>query len=460
MPTLYEGVGDNRIADYCPPLSLGYLAASLQAAGHEARVFDTQGRDERLPALLTEYSPDVVGLSCMTTAYPAFARTVRLIREDAGYDGLLVGGGPHLMLEPRKTLAQLPLDVLVVTEGERILPQLVSRGPSPDIAGLYLPSGFTAPASALANLDSLPFPAHEEFEHDLYSSAYYPLMPMRGCPYQCSYCSSKWLWGNRVRTRSPENVAREMQHVYERLGFDSFFMYADTFVTSKRWIREFADRVADLPVRFRCNGRINLMTADLLADLKRAGCCRIDYGVETAVQSVADRIGKALQVSDVPRVIEATVRQGMHAHLYCMLSMPGETVDDMRETVRFAEKMRRRHGCSYTCQITRVFPGTPLAQEVALDHEDWTEILHPDLPYANVPMYPGVGLDREAVLKLWRRAGAGNEIRTIPLQARLRHGVSVLRGRIAARTRLRRLRERLPGRAEGASPGSPPTPPG
>lgn len=413
MPTLYDDVGDvrnsnlkfsstnRRVVKQCPPLGIGYIASSLNQIGCEVKIFDIMGRNEQLASVINSFLPHMICISCMTTAYPEFVQVVRLIREKINYDGILIAGGPHITIEPRKTLEQTSINACVVGEGERIMQEVALKGLLPEIRGLYLSSGFTGNSELINNLDELPFPSYEFYEMDKYvlHKNMFPIMPMRGCPYNCVFCSSKFLVGPKSRFRSPENVVEEVSYLKEKYGYSKFIMYADTFVLNKGWIKKFADLVSKLEISFRCNGRINLMDEDLLKDLKRAGCFQIDYGIETVVQKIADNIRKSQKVKDIHNVIRKTIKYGIHVHLYCMLSLPGEKVEDMRQTIKFAKQMAKIYGCSYTFQILRVFPGTPLAAKIKFNHPDWTQIVHPELPYPNAPIYRE--MDTTVIYNLW-----------------------------------------------------------
>lgn len=402
MPSFYQDFEKKIAYHSIPPIGLGYIASSIRDIC-EVRIFDVMGREEKTREILHEFSPDIIGISCLTTFYPEFASQVNHIRYDIGYNGLLIAGGPHITIEPGKTLQQLPLDGCVVGEGEEVMRELILKGDSQGIRGLMTKNGFQ-PREPIRELDVLPYPAYDLYELDAYQE--HMIMPMRGCPYNCTYCSSRHIWGSNVRTRSPRNVVQEMLFLREKYGLSRFFMGADTFVINKRWVSEFADRTADLGFTYHCNGRLNLMTDQLLVDLKRSGCTRISYGVESAVQHVLDSINKSISAIETEKIIERTVDMGFKVHLYFMLSLPRETIADMQETIRFARRMTYRYGCSIEFQMTRVYPGTPLALTLNLDVADWSRTAHPGLRYPNVPLY--LEYPFEKVSEIW--ASVRNEL--------------------------------------------------
>jgi len=295
------------------------------------------------------------------------------------FNGVLIAGGPHFgfIHEAEQTLSQLPIDSIIIGEGELAILQLLND--YPNTKPIY-------DCEPIKNLENLPFPYWPLFELSKYNSKSMAIHTSRGCPYRCTFCSSMNIWGKRVRFRSAENVVREMDLLHELYGYNRFFFTDDTFVLKSKRIKHFADCLENKPYKFFCHGRINLMTNHLLADLKRAGCFRIDYGVETFVQRISNRIQKDINIAQVEPVIKKTVGFGMQVKIFMMLSLPSESLEDMRYSVCKAVEMRRKYGCSIELQLCRIYPGTQLAAEVGLNVEDWEKKIH-GLRLPNVPIY-------------------------------------------------------------------------
>lgn len=404
-PTYYEDNEQKNSYSFLPPLGLGYLASSARTEGCDVKIFDVMGREQELIQLIKEYQPDIIGLSSMTTSYPGLKDTIELIRNN-GYNGKLIAGGPHITLEPEKTLKQLKLDACIIGDGEESIREMIRFDDWSNIKGLYLSSGFTLSREKIKDLDIIQFPAFDLFELDKYeyciNENILPVIPSRGCPYNCIFCSSKHLEGVHTRFRSPDNLVEEMKQLKQTYGINKFMMYSDTFVSDKKWVTQFSNLIEHEDISFRCNGRINVMTKELLNDLKRAGCYQIDYGVESIVQSVSNVIKKSINVNDVEKIVKLTTSFGIITHLYFMLSLPGESLDDMKETIAFAKKMELKYGSSIEFQITRIYPGTPLAEIAGLNKNDWAEVEHKELRYPNVPCYLEHPL--EQVYDLWQVA--------------------------------------------------------
>ncbi len=409
QPTYYQDAGRTDVYNIVPPLGLGYLANIARREGHEARIFDIMGRDAELPRVMAEFPPDVIGITGMTTNYPEMVSLCRRLRGELGFRGTLVGGGAHVTLEPRRSIEQADFDVIVLGEGDdsfpRLLAALEARGDLSGIQGLHLKNGGdTGKPEKLVDLNTLVDPYYEGLEFDRYVTNSVFVECARGCPYTCVYCSSKHLYGRSLRWMEPAKVIHNIEILGRDFGFKEFSPLADTFVADKRWLERFCTELKerDLGMRYHCNGRINLMTDDVFRWLKESGCYLISYGVESAVGHVLKNIHKGYKVEQLEETIRRTRENGFQCHLWFMMSLPGETEEDIETTIQFARRMKRLYQCSSEFQITRVYPGTPLAEKVSLVNDDWTAVREPTLPYPNVPAY--YELDPQVVYRKWRES--------------------------------------------------------
>jgi len=409
QPTYFQDAQRTDVYNIVPPLGLGYLTGMARRAGHEARVFDIMGRDKDLPRVLSEFPPDLIGVTGMTSNYADMAALCRRLRDELGYKGPLVAGGAHVTLEPKKSFEQCKLDACVLGEADDSFPEILevvaAGGELGRIKGLYVGgAGYTGPRPSSVDLNRLVEPCYDAFELDRYVTNSVFVECARGCPYACVYCSSKHLYGRSIRWMEPDRVIDTVERLGREFGFREFSPLADTFVADARWLDKFCTRLTErnLGMRYHCNGRINLMTDRIFELLKSSGCYLVSYGVESAVGHVLSNIHKGYKVEQLEDVIRRTRAHGLACHLWFMLSLPGETEKDIDTTIRFARRMKDLYQCSSEFQITRIYPGTPLAERAKLEIDDWTATREPNLPYPNVPAY--YELDPELVYRKWRES--------------------------------------------------------
>src|SRR5436190_6560814 len=221
------------------PLGLEYVAAALQAAGHEPAIGDLRFRPG-LPGLLRRHRPQVVGISCMhALEFDQVVELAREVRRRVPGAFVLVGGHaaaayppPLEVSEPGEGAALAPINAICVDDGEEVVPALVdalaSGRPLAEVAGLLLrtPEGFvsTAPLAARTGLDRVPLPLRSAI--DGYRNGYHCLLfkpgwlieTARGYPYRRNFCSVWKLYDRSFRERSIGAVADDFastgQHVF------------------------------------------------------------------------------------------------------------------------------------------------------------------------------------------------------------------------------------------------------
>lgn len=410
MPTYYQDAKEREVYKYMPPMGLAYIASALEQIDCQVRIFDVMGRDSKIKNAIDEFNPDCIGICCFTPNYPHFVKTLKHVR--TFYQKPIIAGGPHfhILEEAFKSIKSLPLDLCIIGEGEKSFPEVIRKmksfgdftGVDGTISKIDHKIVVGKSRKPIENLDEIRFPAWHLLELKGYESLYIQVHTSRGCPYNCIYCSSGDIWGSKVRFRSPENVVEEMRILSKNYGFNRFFMSDDTFVLSGARIKKFADLLEKENFQFICNGRINLMTDEIFKDLKRAGCIEIDYGIESAVQRILDNLKKNQLSDKIEEVIKKTCQYGMKPSGYYMLSLPGESYEDMKKTIIFANYLKRRYECAADFQLTRIYPGTQLAEIAKLSkNHDWSVKLYHNLRYPNMPVYHE--LPFETVYKLFKK---------------------------------------------------------
>ncbi len=364
------------------PLGLGYIAASLEQAGHEVEIIDLNVRrigDNKLRKKVA--AADIIGITGMITEYETLLGLVDSVKK-ANPGARVVLGGPLVTALPRKLLQESAADFAVLGEGEKTIVALVSALENGEdvggIRGIVFRADdritVTEPAEPIADMDTIPFPARHLLDMERYIKDHFQsfgikirgfgrirstnLLSSRGCPYSCTFCF-KDMWGRKWRGRSPQNIIREMESLYDTYRVNGFFFNDDTFVLDRERVMEFCRQLIEKKFRivWYCNGRVNLMTEEMLRAMYEAGCRCIAYGIESGNQRILDSMKKNETLDQVREVIAWTKKAGIHVTGYFMLGMLGETRDTIRETMAFARELRLDfHGFSLTTPI----PGTEL----------------------------------------------------------------------------------------------------
>jgi anaerobic magnesium-protoporphyrin IX monomethyl ester cyclase len=358
------------------PLGLAYLAAGLEANGHEVKVIDAGVLNYDYHKIISEielHEADLIGITCVT---PNYVRTLDLAKNlKKELDLPILVGGPHVTALTQETMENDCFDIAVLGEGELTILDLIETIQTEEdlskVRGIaYKHEGRlirTPQRPYIDNLDTLPFPAR----HLLPSlTAYKPtpsayrklpqatMITSRGCPYRCAFCDRS-VFGNRYRARTAGNVVDEMELLITRYGAKEIRFWDDTFNVDERRVISICDEIRrrGLDVTWTCLGRVNHMNKAVLEAMAEAGCWQVDYGIESGNQSTLNSITKGQTLEMVRRVVKMTNKARIGVRGFFMLGLPGETEAAMMDTIEFAKSLDLT---SAVFHITTPFPGTEL----------------------------------------------------------------------------------------------------
>lgn len=382
------------IAGPCKPprsvqgLGLPYLAAVLERAGFEAKIFDLcppspdtddpAVLDQRLADAIAAEQPSIVGMTIHTPAFVERVRLAKFLRERLP-DALLVAGGHHPSVEPEHLLRNSDFDVCVIGEGEETLLEIAQKvgagrraNPSewlPNVRGVvYKRNGeiiHNPPRPPVSDLDSLPFPAH----HLLGLENYAPhpnlgiksqgILTYRGCPMRCVFCLNPQ--GQRVRRRSPSLVADEMARVVNECGVRGFNFYDNLFGLNRKHALAVCEEIVrrKLDVVWDSWAAGDLVDAELAKKMKAAGCVRVGFGVESGDDEVLRKSQRGFTAAQHQAGIHALRAAGLKVAAFFLMGLPGESEESIRRTVEFAKRCEADEVC---LSIHRPYPGTAVWQ--------------------------------------------------------------------------------------------------
>lgn len=188
------------------------------------------------------------------------------------------------------------------------------------------------------------------------------LVASRGCPYRCNWCSRP-IYGDAFHVRSAEGLAEEMKELKERYGAEHLWFADDVFGLKHRWVEELADAVErrSAAIPFKIQSRVNLMTQEVASALRRAGCTEVWMGVESGSQKILDAMEKGTRVEMAPVARENLRREGIRACFFLQLGYPGETWEDIRNTV---ELVRETRPDDIGVSVSYPLPGTAFYERV------------------------------------------------------------------------------------------------
>jgi len=379
MRVLLISANTERINIPTLPVGLALVATAVREAGHEAVLLDLMTAPDPGAALgraIQEHSPDVIGISvrnvddqCMESPrflLPQVSGVVAACRACSAAP--LVLGGAGYSIFPAAALSYLGADLGVAGEGEVVFPQLLSllerREDPGDLPGVYVRGRRASGKRTFApNLDILPYPAE-----DLWASAnprdpdlWVPLQSRRGCPLDCSYCSTAGIEGRTIRARLPSLVAADVARIAQA-GFQRVYFVDNTFNLPPSYALELCRQIAAqrLEIAWRCILYPHDVSVGLVRAMAEAGCAEASLGFESGSKRILRAMNKRFLPDEVRRISDLLAAHGIRRMGFLLLGGPGETQASVDESLAFADSLHL-DGLKVTVGI-RIYPDTALAE--------------------------------------------------------------------------------------------------
>jgi len=368
----------NRFRPKMPPFGVLYLASTLKTIGVRSVLHDDnlhEYSDDQLKTLFRRYEGETqaVGLPSISTTLKQVKRIARISKEILPEVPIIIGGS-HARLLPEDLIKYPEVDVVFTSEAERAIVDYAKGKPLSEIEGIvYRKNGKTSrnPVnSVIKNLDDIPFPDYSLVNIADYHttkgvtkrhpSSY--IITSRGCPYDCTYCSSRALNPenkNAVRFRSPENTLEEIEMLVKKYGVRELFFSDELFTGNRKHLLGICEGIIgmNLDIIWVCMTHVNNIDRQKLRAMKKAGCHQICFGVESGDPGIQREIGKNLDLRRVVEVVRMTQSEGIDARCSFMFGNHNETPETMQRTLDFARSLQPDFA---SFNIATPYPGTYL----------------------------------------------------------------------------------------------------
>jgi radical SAM superfamily enzyme YgiQ (UPF0313 family) len=364
-----------------PPLGLCLLATALRDR-YDVKIYDgvfDEGRS--LVELVRQFNPDFIGFSIRNIDDVVMDRVIFYmdgilekfilpVREITDVPILL--GGSGFSIFPVELMKMTGADYGIVGEAETILPVLLDRiqnrrdtADIPNLITLKNPeiqtgSGFTflKPVSGrFSDIDRwLDFTPYR-------NKGVYSIQTKRGCSHGCIYCTYPSIEGRKFRTRTPSDIADEIEQAHKRLGCITFEFVDSTFNDphghAESICREIRRR--NINVRLRTMGINPRHTSAALFELMlEAGFVQIDATPDTASPLMLENLGKGFNLPDIEKMATLIRKFNMPTMWFFLFGGPGEDEVTFRETLDFIDNYVNPEDLVYMNAGLRIYPNTPL----------------------------------------------------------------------------------------------------
>lgn len=393
-----------------PPLGLAYLAAVLEQNDFEVRIMDCPAcamDHEKLRADLASFEPTLVGIASMTATIPSALKSARVAKEVCP-DAKVLMGGPHATFADAEILTEEPaVDIIVRGEGEVTLLELAQNSPKLEKLGEIKGITFkdnnqivkTPDRSFIQNLDELPRPSYKSIPIDryrIYGKKFLPIMTSRGCPFQCSFCVASQMFGAKFRARSPKNVVDEIEWLRDVYGAQGVSFHDDTLTLDRKRILDICDEIINRKIKLAwgCQTRVDQISKEVLAKMRKAGCNEVSFGVESGCQRILDAVKKKVSIEQSENAVKWAKEEGLFVAVSTIIGYPGETKETMKQTLDLIHRIKPDD--VWLCLATP-YPGTELRALVKnmgwKMSDDWT-LYNTMNPIFEVPNLPSEDISR------------------------------------------------------------------
>jgi len=386
------------------PLGLMYIAAVLDEAGYNVEILDAFMTDlafrkkgdvtevgmsyEKIREEIQRRNPDIVGIANPFTSQVEHAIKVADIVKEIDSSILTVVGGPHGTVVPVEFLEVAKnVDIVAIGEGEYTILDIVEffegnkkindiQGIAHRMAGKVV---LNSPREFNKNLDVLPYPAYhlvnmekylnpKTIEYRSFKKRALSMVTSRGCPFNCSFCSVHLHMGKTFRAHSVDYVVDHIEHLVNKYHVKTIYFEDDNLTFDIQRFEAICDKIIERDIKFQWetpNGvRADYLTLDLLKKMKKTGCQSVFVGVESGDQYVLDNIiGKSLRLKNVVKFAKMCKKIGLRTGAFYIIGFPGETKENMRNTVDFALMLKRKYDVGMHLLFATPSYGTRLYDE-------------------------------------------------------------------------------------------------
>ncbi|MDD2482691.1 MAG: radical SAM protein [Candidatus Shapirobacteria bacterium] len=363
------------------PLGLANIGAILETNGYNVSAIDAlaEGIDivkktknytrvglseKTILERLEYFKPDIVGISTMFTAYSSDSHDVAKIVKQFNPKTLVVFGGAHASILYKNVLHDPNVDIVVIGEGEYTILEIVKKFENKEslqnINGTAIRNDqgeiiLNPRRLPIAKLDSLPLPARHLFPMDVYLRVYAEskntydmrspattVVTSRGCPGNCIYCAVPGIWGRSWRPFSAERIVNEIEFLVKRYGIKEIHFLDDNISVSRDRLEKICDGIIakKLDIKWTCPNGIAIWTLNrsLLKKMKKSGCYRLTFGIESGHPVTQKFIRKNLNLQKAKKIIKLTNSLGIWTFSTYIIGFPYETKKAIETTFNYAIK--------------------------------------------------------------------------------------------------------------------------
>ena len=382
------------------PLGICYIAAALEAKGHQVQIFDrhlysadngsNRANSDMLKAI-NQFLPDIIGFNTVT---PVIHDTIEAVKSARTiYSNTIVLGGHHATAMPELTLQRLTeADAVIVGEGELPFCMLADGEKRDAIPGLYWREGDKISGNknkvSAVNLDLMRLPAYHLLDMDYYTKQnrvtihnFYlrvgSILTSRGCKNRCEYCTESLTYSGGVRYHSTDYIIENIELLVRDYKCNGITFLDNDFLADRGKaedvLRKLIARKLNRDMKFCIQARVTGIDRDIALLLKKAGCCKVEFGLESADEMVLAKMKKNATVNEAEKAVEICNKNGIGVQANLIMGFEGETIECMDRTFGWIKGLAIDN---FKFSMLSLYPGSNLYADKGdsfFENNQWTE---------------------------------------------------------------------------------------
>ncbi|MDD5729522.1 MAG: radical SAM protein [Candidatus Omnitrophica bacterium] len=336
-----------------PPLSMSWVASIAEQAGHKVIIVDARALElskEATLDILKSFHPDVMGFMMTTYMFQDTLEWIRFLKSRLKVP--VVVGGYNLRVYPRQSLSHPEIDFGVVEHAYYTLPALFREMERavPDfdnVPGLVFKKNsdiVVTPHPQRIEFDKFPNPARHLLPNKLYAEFpterknFTVMVTSLGCPFECQFCEAGQ---TQYNPRSPQTVINEIEECYRRHGVREIDFFDYEFTGIRERVLEICRLIGErkIDIGWACRSRVDTVDWELLGAMKKSGCGRIYFGIESGNQELLDGMRKGIKLKQVMTTIDMCRQLKIKTLGFFLIGAPGDNKSSVKKTLQFAKRL-------------------------------------------------------------------------------------------------------------------------
>ena len=339
------------------PTDLLSLAAIAESCGFESKIIDCRIEDLNSEKFSSEFkSSQYLFVNITIENFKFDMELTAKIKQQYPALTIIVKGMPFLTYNINAIYENPHISYIILGEPEFTLKEILEGIPDNEILGICYSENMQGVKNEarplIENLDELPLPARHLIENKNYKTI---IDISRGCPCNCFSCPVTPYTGNKLRTRSVDNVILEIKECIEKHHIKTFLLNSGVF--SKDWLTEFCNKYIKTGIKNKWS--INLIPKsideELVKLLKKSGCRVVNLEVESGSAEILKNIGKDLTIAEIKKTVSILKKYHIKTNNRFILGLPWETKKTIQESIDFAIELDSDY---VYFEFAKPYPGT------------------------------------------------------------------------------------------------------